>query len=279
MAVNPTPSICSNARATSLARRLVGGEGAATLMRYRIDPESCLEVAAHGLDSKGRILLAFSRHSGMGAPSTDVLEEVRVDIRLESPDPRVRILAATLHYLGVLQWIPEDERDGWANSPGIPEDVAAVIEAGGALAVVNINRVLVHDSAGVAPVSAIAMKNYPVSPLCGSGVMGSLEAHDAVLSFPNHELRAVITAVVEGLADGDVLDERPSHGGCEHTQDRVYCVDVDSTGITLMHIGPLGGMSRIVHVELPTAATVDDVQSTLAAAVSQTRSHRVHPRM
>lgn len=220
-------------RDASVARRLLAGAGSASFVAFRHDAHRDIDVLAHGLTDDGRLVVATAQD--VSHLPTDESIEIRLDVRREATEARVRILAATAHLLGRLDWVGADERAELLATGALPDDVALVASAPtAALGVVDTDRVLLHDAGGVTPMSfAQLLADAPLFPSATQEV----DAHEVFAAVPTHIVGELFEAIVDGSRPGWVMSSKPASPGCTHSIGRVYCVDVDATGVTLMKVG------------------------------------------
>lgn len=229
-------------RTRSMAHRLLSGAGSASLLAYRLNPDEFTASITHGLTRSGQFVVA-----GRPDPADPVMDvdpgdpvDVRVDLLKESPDPAVRLVAATVHALGVLTWLPAFEAMRLYAWGELPRDVADMVEDGqGRLGVVQIERVVLRDSLGVTPMdfdALIAQAPDEPSPAF-PGTLDEWSAYDLVASVHEIFLSSVCHAVDEDRLPGAICWRRPTVNACEHTLGHVFLADVDSTGVTLMSVG------------------------------------------
>lgn len=245
-------------RAGTLAHRLLAGGGVAAVVAYRLDPEKATEVLAHGVTSDGALVVALTPGPLLDAGCA---HEVRMDVRREATEAAVRITSASIHLLGRLSWLTSQEVRDLGDEARLPDPVTLLL---GSPAVrwarVTTERVVLHDASGVTPFTwdeaVVDRATFPAPS-------DELNAHDVVLAAAGTDLEAVCRAVVDGRLPGRVQSDRPSANVCNHTADRVFCVDVDGLGVNLMHVG----RERTTVVFAPFDAKVGDLDA-LAMAVA-----------
>lgn len=228
-------------RTASVACRLLSGTGSATLAAYRINPHAAIPVIAHGATTDGLIAVVLGDADSL--PDADLID-VRFDVVKHAPEITARITAATLHSLAVLSWIHDDERAVWEAQGAAPEHVLAAASAPGSrLAALSVRRTVLYDASGVhrVPLERIA------GQLSRLGEQGSapfplgsdeFEVAETVRAHVNGELGCLMECVLANTCAGAVLRRDPSCGVPEEARGITWCVDVDSTGVTLMHTGP-----------------------------------------
>lgn len=251
------------ARTRSMAHRLLCGAGSASLLAYRLSPDEFTASIAHGLTHSGQFVVA-----GRPDPCDPVTTaeagqaiDVRVDLLKESPDPAVRLVAATVHALGELTWLPHDEARRLYAWGELPRDVADLIEDGrGRLGVIEIERVVLRDSLGVTPmdfddlVGQAPEEPTPVFP----GRIDEWNAYDLVASVSEDLLADVCWSVDSGALPGAICWRRPTVNACGHTLGHVFLADVDSTGVTLVSVAEDETLAAFAAFRRPTT-TLDEL--------------------
>ncbi|MDN5558122.1 MAG: hypothetical protein L0G23_01635 [Ruaniaceae bacterium] len=256
-------------RTASVACRLLSGTGSGTLAAYRIDPHGSIAVLAHGATRDGLIAVVLSRDEAL--PDADLID-VRLDIEKHAPEITARITAATLHSLAVLSWIDDDERAAWEAHGTAPRHVLDAARAPGArLAALSVRRTVLHDASGVhrvpleriaSDLSALAQRGASPFPLSAD----EFEVAEALREHVNGELGCLMECVLANTCAGAVLRRDPSCGLPEEARDITWCVDVDSTGVTLMHTGSQSTVTAFAAFAQPVAG-LDELRQELAALV------------
>lgn len=225
-------------RAVSLAHRMLAGAGNASVVAYRVAGQPVLDALAHGMTERGEILVA-------GVPSGDPAQDelmragrvlkVRVDISKLAPEPRVTILAASAHMLGTLQWLDDARAAELLSGAVVCDTVRAVAQSPrGVLGVVRVERVVLHDGAGVTGIPHERLAAHrPAAPLDELEAVGL----DVALGVDPTDLAALCDAVSQGWVPAHLLSEKPPAGGCSHTTNQDYIVDVDTAGLTVLRTG------------------------------------------
>lgn len=221
------------ARAVSLAQRLLSGAGRASLLAYDLAPAAEASALAHGLSRTGELLVACIADDEIPATTWERTPlRVRLDIVKEAPEWSARITACALHLLGTLEWLTDDIRDQRL-ADGVSPWLAELATApGGRLGVVRTDRVLLHDCAGVTP---LALEELADEPEAFPGADAEWEARELVGRLSPAELDELLDAAASGWPAATVL-AGSSTGGCPHMERQVYFVDVDRTGVTLMAV-------------------------------------------
>jgi hypothetical protein len=238
-------------RAMSLALRLLGGAGLPSLHGYAPGPTGSCEAIWHGLSSRGDLVVAAVEtfNNPLTAASDGEPVNVRLDIVKESPEWAARITASTLHLLGTLEWLPAEATDDYL--VGVNPLVAeAATLPGGRLGVIRTDRVVLHDSAGIAPM--------PFAEVLASGPANAFPSRDQELAAREEfgRLRQAELATLFELADNGWVGAVPlSHHHvetCPSLHGRVLCVDIDRSGATLMQVDE--GVIRTALFPFPTPA-------------------------
>lgn len=263
-------------RAAYVAHRLLTGAGTASFVAFNRDSQHEIAVPAHGLTHAGELVVAHLRSDVPGGAVGATA--LRLDIRREASEAQVRILSSTVHLLGSIEWLSASAQQDVLKHVWRPESLSAVAESPNAvLGVVRTERVLVHDAGGVSPlpfaelVSADRDTIYPTAH-------DEFDAHEVVATLGSDALHAVYAAALEGRLPAEVLTEHATEPACGATVGRIYCVDVDALGLTLMHIG--GSATTVVFVPFP--ATVNgqaQLRSAIAGLLPTTRSRRLSSRI
>lgn len=251
-----------DARKRSCAHRLLNGAGQAMLVAYREEPAINLTAVAHGIAADGSLVVAAADPmliEVLASRDVDAMD-VRVSIEKESPDPTVEIVASAVHFLGAARWLPLEETTEAVAAGVLPDRVAAIASApGGCLAVVSMERVLLHDAAGVTPVSweEVCRQGCEAEAEAAGGgdlfadSFGELLGLDVLSSFGCDSVNELFGAVMLGIVPGALLARQPVRISCEHVQTTVLCVDIDRTGLTLMRVSRDEAVTAFVPFAAP----------------------------
>lgn len=221
MSKNPQASIQVSERAGSLARRLLGGGGAASLDAYRVG--ACLPFVAHGMTAAGDLVIAAPRTGEIGPEGTDV----RLDVVRQTGDPALAVIASSIHVLGALTWVDDAEARGMG---GLPERVANLLTVPGmGLGLIAVKRAVLHDLHGASVIEP--------EEIFHEAQLDDHAGYDAVAACELSVLKDLCWSVMVGAIPGEVVSKAALPGVCAHTAERVHCVDVDSFGVTLMLAG------------------------------------------
>lgn len=232
------------ARSVSLARRLLSGAGRASLVAYDLVPLAEAGALCHGLSADGDLVVACLADDQVPATTwTETPLRVRLDVIKEAPEWAVRITACAVHLLGVLEWLPGELLDGYLAEAGLdPQLVELATAVGGRLGIVRTDRVLVHDSAGVLPLSFGEVSDGdPAGDQAPSGFRSFPDAEqewvarDLVGRLSSAQLAGLVMVAATGWDSGVTLSTR-EESACSHTEGQVFCVDIDRTGLTLMSV-------------------------------------------
>lgn len=249
-------------RAQALACRVLGGAGSASLLAYRL--AETLPFVAHGMAADGSVVIAARPEGMVAAVAPGFAVDVRMDIVLNSPDPTVTIVAASVHLLGALTWAGDAETERLRHT-GLPSLVADLLELPGMrLGVVDVQHAVLHDLDGATVVDLDELAPQPAAD--------QLTAFEAVARHATSELNDLCWAVEVGRLPGQVSVSSGPISTCSHTLGKVFCVDVDRAGLTMMAVAP--GEARVVYAPFPQVAQTAEaipaaVDSLVASALAQ----------
>ncbi|MDO4918846.1 hypothetical protein [Kocuria sp.] len=230
-------------RAVSLAHRMLAGAGEASVVAYRLDGHPALTSVAHGLTRHGELVLATSVDPEVVDPGLLVVGEpldVRMDITKVAPEPGMRIVSASAHLLASLEWVDPLDASLLMGTGELPELVTAVACApGGRLAVLDVARVVLHDGTGATPLTLGCIQEHRRRGGGRAERVQELEstALDVVMGVDRVDLATMCDAAEQGWMPAHLLTQRPTTGGCAHTLERDFVVDVDVTGVTVLRHG------------------------------------------
>ena len=223
-------------RARSLAERMLEGGAACTLVAWRIGSQ--YDFVAHGLTAQGEIVVAVRPDEDclLSTLPAGVGTVVRMDLVRHSHDVMLSVISASAHLLGELVLMPAAAVTRLLAEGQLPERIAELARISGTrIGLVVTDRILVHDHSGVTPIpweEFCETRSEPAGNWCDD-----FEAHDIVASHGCVALRQVCRAVLDGRLPGQASIRPSAPGLCGHVLDKVFCVDVDRSGVTLMHIG------------------------------------------
>lgn len=213
-------------RAAALARRLVGGAGAASLDAYRVG--ECLEFVAHGIAEDGSLVVAAIPAGALAAAGDGVPIDVRLDVVKQAPVPAVSIVSASVHLLGELTWVPAAE----VALGELPSSVASLADMPGVrYGVVAVRRAVLHDLTGATVIDGDQFHYEAPSAVDGYA------AFEKVAGLDQGMLKDLCWAVMVDATPGLVVSKPAMPNVCQHMADRVFCVDVDARGLTMMLVG------------------------------------------
>ncbi len=226
-----------SAKARSTALRLLMGAGRAHLVAYR-GKNGCCTPVAHTFARTGEVVFAIPSAELAFLPADR--REVRVSIEKEAPHAGVCVVAAALHFLGQAQWYEGEEAQAYLEAEECGSFIEAVIAGGGALAIVETSRVLIHDSLGVTPI-ALGELTCEFMEVVEKSQASGLDEYAAVDMANEAGLLSsavVLDALMLGTLQGAVLASQDVSTLVEEEIGMV-CVDVDSTGLTLMYVSDM----------------------------------------
>ena len=274
MATSPEVSqdLCLE-RTRSLAGRMLEGGAACTLVAWRIGSQ--YDFVAHGLTAQGDIVVAVRPDEDcmLSTLPAGVGTVVRMDLVRHSHDVMLSVIAASAHLLGELVLLPNAAVARLLAEDQLPERIAELARISGTrVGLVVTDRILVHDHGGVTPI--------PWEDLADARAEGTkawcddFEAHDVVASRGCPALRQVCRAVIEGRIPGQASLRPSAPRLCGHVLDKVFCIDVDRSGITLMHVGEHETATVFAGFEAP-PSTLSALTAQVARLVDD--SGPVHP--
>lgn len=214
-------------RAHRLARRLLSGAGAASVDAYRVG--QCLSFVAHGISADGSLVVAARPEGELATMVDGVAVDVRLDVVKHSPDPSISIVGSSVHLLGALTWLPEAQA---CALEGLNPLLEAMVDVPGArLGVIAVEKAVLHDMMGPTPIDPDQIHADDVV------IQDDHLGFELVAAHDQSTLKDLCWAVMVGAAPGAVVSKAPLPAVCPHAADRVFCVDVDTMGVTLMLVG------------------------------------------
>lgn len=222
------PMMCQ--RAESLGKRMLGGEAAASFTAYQLGED--VPFAAHCVFD-GRLLVScqLPQNSLLSAIRPGQLVAVRIDLTKQAPMVYPAIEVASAHMLAELRWLDRNEAAELVGE--LPELVRVPLEsADGRLGVLSGDRLVIHDFAGISAFDLperLVDSQYRVPDL--------LDACDEILSLGEHRLREICWEVMTDARCGAVSVLKVDGDICASLSDRVFCVDADYRGMTLICTG------------------------------------------
>ncbi|OLT39571.1 hypothetical protein BJF86_06840 [Serinicoccus sp. CNJ-927] len=238
----------------STAARLLDGAGRATVVAYREDAGRPHQVLAHGLTPADVLAVAL--------PTACLAEgegchEVRLRIDQHGADPRLRVSTASVHTLAHLRLVEDVELGRLAALGLLPTEVGWAAEAGARVALLALDRVLLHDQGGVTPLAfaeLVCSDRFPHRSqewLC----------HEIAQAVDDPA--AVVAQVCAGDRAGVVGQGHPTPASVRPYVGETVLADVDGTGCTWLRIDA----DRTRTVFVPFDAPVRDLDQ-LEAAVT-----------
>lgn len=233
-----------------LAQRLLRGEGSVSLTAYRAG--ETLSSAVHGVSADGRIVVAHvpNLFGSLGAFHTPEPIEVRMDVTKDALDLALPARVASVHLLGTLTWARDTDDVAALGVRGRVADLAHDVGPRVRVGVVESERILLHDAAGVTVFCPHTL------PLSAGGRVAPEELAalaDDVLGTPGEVLADLADAVVMGLLPGEeqsVAGQLP-----DATSSPARVLDADERGVTLLRMR--GDETSAVHVPLPGAERME----------------------
>ncbi|WCC79486.1 hypothetical protein O6R08_08180 [Cutibacterium equinum] len=260
-------------RSSSLARRILGGAGMATVVAHEMisadthpDIWTC-DLQAHGVTASGRFVVAMRPHPAQAICQipAGIATDVRMEISKDSPEPGIRLLTATLHVLGTLTWLSAGQIDHLLATDVLPREVSMITAFDdGLVGVIEPRQGILHDSMGSTEVDIPTLIADTPHDEVFPTIEDEFSALDVVASLGDFHLSQLCDAVRRETLAGHHCWSRTTHHACPHTVGRVFCADIDRTGLTLMYVNP--DQTGAVFIPLDQDATS---LSELEAAVAQ----------
>ena len=236
----PVEAIDCDRTARSMTERILRGAGNPAILAYRCTPMISCDAMVHGISRSGKLVVAACPGEDDPLWQMECGERfsVRLDITKESPEVQFRLVAATVHLLGELEWQPDWITDELIAAGELPDTVSAIAGApNGRLGVVEAERCLNHDSAGVHCFGFDELLTETVERAFPSAE-DEFDAHHVVMALSDDSLRGIRDAVLNGSIGGRLCARKSALGGCPHTWNQMLCADVDRTGITMLTVEP-----------------------------------------
>lgn len=234
-------------RSLSTAYRLLTGLGNSVVVAYREEPMRNFTAVTHGVTRSGDLVVAVS-DCDPSAQDTDFSEpmSVRLTIDKAAPSLMLNVAAASVHLLGEAHWLTAEESNELLLAGELSERVGEMASSGH-LAVIEYERVLLHDACGVTPVCACdiqaeherCLRHQEEAFFCSleQDIFAhpelELSAVDVVSDSRLMDAGAIFDGLVLGALEGAFLARQDVTNVCAHSLG-VICLDVDRTGMTLM---------------------------------------------
>lgn len=219
---------CAASRST--ARRLLDGAGRATVVAYRDDPDRPHAVLAHGLTPAD--LIAVALHDGEGLPEPNQCGEVRLRIDQHGADPSLRVATASLHALAHLRVVDDSELDTLRSLDLLPTDVGWAAEAGAPVALLALDRVVLHGQGGVSAhrlADVVGEQTFPRA-------VEEWECREIVAGLGAERTENLLADVLTGRRPGSVGHEHRTPTSALTHVGRTLLADVDSIGCTWLRV-------------------------------------------
>ncbi|MDO4413145.1 hypothetical protein [Cutibacterium sp.] len=234
-------------RTSSIARRILAGAGAATMVAHAMisadgDPDQwTCDLQAHGVTTSGRFVVAVRSQPAQALCQVPVgvPTDIRLEISKDSPEPGIRLLAATLHVLGTVTWLSVSQIDHLLATELVPSEVSII--AGfddGLIGVIDPHQAILHDAMGSTEIDIPTLIAETPNDEVFPSIQDEFSALDVVASIGDFHLSQLCDAVRREELLGCTCWSRATHQACPHTVGRVFCADIDRTGLTLMYVNP-----------------------------------------
>ena len=234
-------------RCSSLARRIASGAGMATMVAHamisadgNLDDWTC-DLQAHGVTTSGRFVVGLRSHPDQALCQipAGLATDARLEISKDAPEPGIRLLAATLHVLGTVTWLSADQIDHLLATDVLPNEVSTIADFSDALiGVITPTRSILHDAMGSTEIDLPALIDDIPNDKVFPSVEDEFSALDIVARLGDRQLSHLCDEVLAETLSGCRCWSRATHHACPHTVGRVFCADIDRTGLTLMYVNP-----------------------------------------
>ncbi|WP_298889833.1 hypothetical protein [uncultured Serinicoccus sp.] len=252
----PTSTVADQMRegtTRSTAARLLHGAGRASVVAYRDDPDRSLHVLAHGLTAADVPVVALPAET---LDPARTCREVRLRVDQHGADPRTRVSVASLHALAHLRIMDEGETRAMSSLGLLPPEVDWPAAAGAQVALLCLDRLLLHDQAGVTPMSFSEV----VDPPCFPARDQEWVCRDAVEELGSGRIGQIVDEVVCGAREGLVGPGHPTPPTMSPVVGQRVLADVDSTGCTWLEVGTTSTRTVFVPFGAPVRC-LDDLQA------------------
>ena len=148
---------------TMVAHAMISADG-------NLDEWTC-DLQAHGVTASGRFVVALRPQSAQALCQipAGLSTDVRLEISKDSPEPGIRLLAATLHILGTVTWLSVNQIDHLLATDVLPSEVSMIAEFDDGLIVAAVRRGETGKTAGL---QLLVARHPPrMSPHRGTGVL------------------------------------------------------------------------------------------------------------
>ncbi len=230
---DPKPEAKFDVLSNSLVTRLLHGTGRARALCYDVEPGVEFRCLLHGTSADGVFMIAYFSDHDDPALLTPTITPIQVEILREAMSPAVKLVTASAHIFGEVEWLSlADSRQLLATGEA-PENIRqAAHGANIRIGAVDIQKLMLHDPSGV---SKICPRSLRFSP--GSFPSQSEEIDcSQLLTVCNDRLLNVCQAVENGELPGKICGRCPQSLICGHIANKVVCADIDRLGVTLTHI-------------------------------------------
>ncbi|WP_151523801.1 hypothetical protein [Serinicoccus kebangsaanensis] len=244
----------------STAARLLGGTGRASLVAYREQPDVSHQVLAHGLTAAD--VMAVALPPGC-LDATASCHEVRMRIDQHGADPRLRVSTASVHALAHLRLVEEAELEELASLGLLPTEVDWAREAGAQVALLALDKVLLHDQGGVTALAfgeLVGLDRFPHRDQ-------EWQCREIVQGLGADAAARIVSGVCRGDRDGVVGQGHPTPRSVRTLTGETVLADIDSTGCTWLLVD--AERTRTVFVPFAAPATCLDTLETAVGGLDQ----------
>ena len=242
------------AMARSVAARLLEGAGRCSVVAYHLDPDTAHRPLAHGLCATGQVALALNDSFAIDPGSCGA---VRLRLDQLAADARLQVATASLHALGHLHVLEEEQVRSLRQAGALPQTVALAADAGARVALLALSgdKVIVHGHGGVSTLLLPELAEQPAFP------SREQEWDSVALVAALGEASSVVQEAADSVRPGLVCGAQPTPPGIAEYAGQVLLADVDSTGCTWLQVEE--HLTRSVVVPFP--APIRDLTALTAA--------------
>lgn len=243
----------------STASRLLEGAGQAALVAYRQDPDRSHPVLAHGLTPDGLLAVALPTDR---PELCDAGLDVRLRIDQHGADPRLRVSTASLHALAHLRAVTAGEAADLCSRGSLPRAVAWAADAGAQVALVSVDRIVLHDHGGVSALPFAEVVDG--QPVVFPAPQEEWECREIVQGIGGGCMALVAAEVVAGRRRGVVAPDQPTPASVRPFAGQTLLADVDSTGCTWIEVQDQRTRAVFVPFDLP-VTTLEELAVAIGA--------------
>ncbi|WP_143180419.1 hypothetical protein [Bowdeniella nasicola] len=193
--------------------------------------------------------------------------EVRMDITKYAPETDVSIISASMHFLAELRWLSHEDVSQLRHEGALPGTIDEIAQLAGArIGIVYAESYLLRSGEGVTSLDAAELAAFAQGPHAYSYVDDY--GFQLAAQLPEIDRMLLYSGVTHDYLPGAVLSRMTGIGGCEHIEARVFIVDLDITGLTLMRVS--GEVSTVVFAPFnDLAVTSEELDAAIAGLLKR----------